>query len=73
MVRIQEKVSKMRLPLKLKARLEASLIRLAKHILLGRNVTRSAVVSRQDNNAMFEMGWELEKIASRIETGYLNE
>lgn len=59
--------------LQLKARYEAWLLRLASRIVLGRNVTRAPVVSRKDNNAMFEMGWELKHIAHRIETGYKDE
>jgi hypothetical protein len=55
---------------KLKARWEAFLIRVAKYILHDRNVTRSPVVSRRDNNEMWEMGWHLEDIAGRIEDGY---
>lgn len=55
---------------KLKARWEAFLIRVAKYILHDRNVVRSPVVSRQDNNEMWEMGWTLEQIANRIEDGY---
>jgi hypothetical protein len=58
------------LRLRLKARYEAFLLRVAKSIVLGRNVARSPVVSRHDNNAMFEMGYELGKIADRIEAGY---
>lgn len=54
----------------MKARFEAFLLRVAKWIVLGRNVARSPVVSRRDNNAMFEMGFALEEIAKRIETGY---
>lgn len=60
----------MKFRLQLKAQYEAWLLRLASRIVLGRNVTRAQVVSRQDNNAMFEMGWELKRIAHRIETGY---
>lgn len=56
--------------MRLKARFEAFLIRVAKAIVLGRNVQRSAVVSRGDNNAMWDMGWQLEDIAKRIEKGY---
>lgn len=55
---------------KLKSRWEAFLIRVAKYILHDRNVTRSPVVSRRDNNQMWEMGGQLEEIASRIEDGY---
>ncbi|WP_198386600.1 hypothetical protein [Burkholderia ubonensis] len=57
----------------MKARYEAFLLRVAKAIVLGRNVQRAPVVSRVDNNAMFEMGYQLESIAKRIETGYENE
>lgn len=67
---LNKELLKMRLPLSIKAKLEAALLRLAKRILLGRNVTRALVVSRRDNDEMFEMGWELGKIAQRIETGY---
>lgn len=55
---------------KLKTRWEAFLIRVAKYILHDRNVTRSPVVSRRDNNEMWEIGWLLEDIAGRIEDGY---
>ena len=54
----------------MKARFEAFLLRVAKWIVLGRNVARAPVVSRRDNNAMFAMGFALEEIAKRIETGY---
>lgn len=54
----------------MKARYEALLIRLAAWIVLERNVTRCNVVSRRDNNEMFEMGWQLKAIAERIETKY---
>ena len=57
----------------LKARYEAFLLRVAKSIIFGRNVARSPVVSRRDNNAMFEMGYELGKIADRIAAGYKDE
>jgi hypothetical protein len=59
--------------LRLKARYEAFLLRIAVAIVSGRNVARSPVVSRRDNNAMFEMGFELKKIADRVSTGYENE
>jgi hypothetical protein len=49
---------------------EAWLIRLAAKILSGRNVQRSPVVSRRDNNQMFEIAGELEEIAQRISTNY---
>jgi len=43
---------------------------LAAWILGGRNVTRSPVVSRRDNNEMFEMDSELRAIARRIRKQY---
>ncbi|MFJ2539415.1 hypothetical protein [Pseudomonas sp. NPDC087614] len=49
---------------------EAWLILLAAKILSGRNVQRSPVVSRRDNNQMFEIAGELEEIAQRISTNY---
>lgn len=58
---------------KFKARWEAFLIRVAKYILLERNVVRSPVVSRRDNNEMWAMGWRLHDIANRIEDGYNKE
>lgn len=53
----------------MKARFEAALLRLAAWIL-DRNVERSRVVSRKDNNLLFEMEFELRAIAKRIEAGY---
>ena len=49
---------------------EASLIRLAAWVLIGRNVHRSAVVSRRDNNDMWAMAERLDSIAARISRGY---
>ena len=49
---------------------EAWLILLAAKILSGRNVHRSPVVSRRDNNQMFEISGELEEIARRISKNY---
>lgn len=54
----------------LRRKLEAALIRLAIAILMGRNVTRSPVVSRRDNNDMYYMAEKLEGIADRIARGY---
>jgi hypothetical protein len=54
----------------MKARFEALLIRFAAWVVFERNVTRCKVVSRRDNNEMFEMGWQLKAIAKRIETNY---
>jgi hypothetical protein len=53
----------------MKARFEAALLRLAA-FLLDRNVQRSMVVSRSDNNRLFEMPHDLRAIAARIESGY---
>ena len=50
--------------------LESELILLAAWILGGRNVTRSLVVSRRDNNEMFEMDGQLRDIARRIRKQY---
>ncbi|WP_460163625.1 hypothetical protein [Pseudomonas sp. S2_F03] len=49
---------------------EAWLILLAAKILIGRNVQRSPVVSRRDNNDMWAMAEKLEAIAKRISTKY---
>ena len=49
---------------------EAWLILLAAKILLDRNVQRSAVVSRRDNNEMWYMAEKLEQIAKRIRNKY---
>lgn len=54
----------------LRRQLESALILLAAWILGGRNVTRSPVVSRRDNNEMFEMDFELRDIARRIRKQY---
>lgn len=49
---------------------EARLILLAAKILIGRNVQRSAVVSRRDNNDMWYMAEKLEQIAKRMRNKY---
>nr|WP_315447957.1 hypothetical protein [uncultured Pseudomonas sp.] len=54
----------------IRRKFEAWLILLAARILSGRNVQRSPVVSRRDNNQMFEIAGELEEIAQRISTNY---
>ncbi|TDV62647.1 hypothetical protein [Pseudomonas sp. LP_7_YM] len=51
-------------------RLEAALILLAAWLLAGRNVRRSGVVSRRDNNDMGYMAEKLEGIADRIKRQY---
>lgn len=54
----------------LRRQLESGLILLAAWILGGRNVARSPVVSRRDNNEMFEMDFQLRDIARRIRRQY---
>ncbi|MCX5510420.1 hypothetical protein [Pseudomonas sp. BJa3] len=54
----------------LRRQLESALILLAAWILGSRNVTRSGVVSRRDNNEMFEMDGDLRAIARRIRKQY---
>ncbi|MFJ4444739.1 hypothetical protein ACIPZ8_21955 [Pseudomonas sp. NPDC089422] len=54
----------------LRRQIESALILLAAWILGGRNVTRSGVVSRRDNNEMFEMDFQLRDIARRIRQQY---
>ena len=54
----------------IRRKLEASLVRLAIAILMGRNVQRSLVVSRRDNNDMWYMAEELDAIAARISKNY---
>jgi hypothetical protein len=54
----------------LRRRLEAALILLAAWLLSGRNVQRSGVVSRRDNNDMGYMAENLEAIADRIKRQY---
>ena len=49
---------------------EAWLILLASKILIGRNVQRSAVVSRRDNNDMWYMAEKLEQISKRMQNKY---
>ena len=53
----------------MKERFEAALLRLAAWIL-DRNVQRSMVISRTDNNWIFAAEHELRDIASRIEASY---
>lgn len=54
----------------IRRKLEAWLILLAAKILIDRNVQRSAVVSRRDNNDMCAMAEKLEAIAKRISKKY---
>lgn len=54
----------------LRRKFEAAMIRLAIAILMGRNVQRSLVVSRRDNNDMWYMAEKLDAIATRISKKY---
>jgi hypothetical protein len=45
---------------------EVFMISIARRILIGRNVQRSAVVSRRDNNTMWYMAEKLESIEARM-------
>ena len=54
----------------IRRKFEAWLILLAAKILIDRNVQRSAVVSRRDNNDMWAMAEQLEAIATRISKKY---
>lgn len=50
--------------------IEVFFIKIARKILIERNVKRSAVVSRKDNNEMWYMSEKLEAIESRILNNY---
>ena len=54
----------------IRRKFEAWLILLAARILIDRNVQRSEVVSRRDNNDMWGMAEQLEAIARRISKNY---
>lgn len=54
----------------IRRKFEAAMIRLAIAILMGRNVQRSLVVSRGDNNHMWSMAEKLDAIATRISKNY---
>jgi hypothetical protein len=54
-------------------KLEVWLIGVAVAILRGRNVSRSMVVSRRDNNDMYAMSERLESIQKRMKTQYKEE
>ena len=54
----------------IRRRLEAALILLAARIIADRNVPRSGVVTRRDNNEMGYMAEKLEAIADRIKRQY---
>ena len=52
--------------MKIRKRFEVLLIKIAKWILMERNVSRSMVVSRRDNNDMWFMAEKLESICDRM-------
>lgn len=54
----------------MRRKFEATLIRLAAWILIGRNVSRAGVTSRRDNNDMSYAAEKLESIATRISSNY---
>lgn len=54
----------------IRSKIEDWLILLAAKILIGRNVQRSAVVSRRDNNDMRAMAEQLEAIVKCISKKY---
>ncbi|MBP4001503.1 hypothetical protein [Pseudomonas koreensis] len=54
----------------IRRKFEAWLILLAAKILEGRNVHRSPVVSRRENNKMYGLAEELEDIAGSINNKY---
>lgn len=54
----------------IRRKFESWLILLAAKILMDRNVQRSPVVSRRDNNDMWAMAEKLEAIAKRISKKY---
>ncbi|WP_282395738.1 hypothetical protein [Pseudomonas sp. PS01298] len=54
----------------IRRKFEAAMIRLAIAILMGRNVQRSLVVSRSDNNQMWSIAERLDAIATRISMNY---
>ena len=49
---------------------EVFMLKIARKILQGRNVQRSLLVSRRDNNEMWAMAERLEGIEKRMLTGY---
>jgi len=50
--------------------LEAALLRLAARLLMSRNVARSLVITRDDNNDTWYMAERLDSIARRVSRGY---
>jgi hypothetical protein len=57
----------------IKRHYEAWHVMRASKILMDRNVTRSMVVSRRDNNDMWYMAERLESVAKRMRENYENE
>lgn len=69
-LRIERADISMWLPQWAKARLEAWFLRRVARALGRRAITRSLVISRRDNNYLFEVEHELRSIAKRIQRGY---
>ena len=57
----------------LRRMLEVSFLRLAKYILKGRNVNRSRVISRRDNNDLYYAGERIDAVISNILCNYENQ
>jgi hypothetical protein len=55
---------------KLKKWFELTMLNIAYQIIYGRNVQRSAFISRRDNNELSHMGEKIEGIYSRIREDY---
>ena len=54
----------------IRTRFEVFMVKIARKILIDRNVHRSAVVSRADNNEMWAMSEKLESIEKRMLNNY---
>lgn len=61
------------MPAGIRARFEASILRLAAWLIASRGVARSRVISRKDNNELFDMPYAIRKIARSIESGYQDQ
>ena len=49
---------------------ELALLRVARYVVYNRNLKRSPVISRKDNNRLFDIGCEIEAIENRIKRDY---
>tara|TARA_R110000851_G_scaffold301958_1_gene458688 strand:- start:20 stop:205 length:186 start_codon:yes stop_codon:yes gene_type:complete len=57
----------------LRKMIEVNFLRLAKYILTGRNVQRSAVISRRDNNDLSYAGEKIDSVIVNILCEYKNQ